>query len=408
MSGSDYNTSKCTNPYYDPWCTEYEHEGAYTELQVGPAPTQMHTFPIQANSTYEWSEWFKGYAADPTRIHGSNYTDAVESVNEWMNSSKGLDQNKFQEMDSFFETLATVAVKPENIINQGMAWGGLREQLTGKPLVPNGACPFTKPEYNEETRQWLDLFVNGTFSNTTLKLTPVNFEIDELWIEMLTNSMKKYKPTWLHHLFLGTYQLETGNVDDARLSFQASINIKPNVHAYRNLALFAPTANDAFDLFTSAWLSWKLLDPTIDPVVANLGKDLSSEIAVWLMLNQKYDELKIFLAGIQSYPLFLSKDRVLHATAAVHVHDGDWKSAETILISHCFPTYGSERSALIDLWWDCKLMEAVSKNGGLNLTKLETIQLRRKIGCDGDSTSSTVNSKCTRGPPNLGLQYGGF
>ena len=72
--------------------------------------------------------------------------------------------------------------------------------------------------------------------------------------------MKKYKPTWLHHLFLGTYQLETGNVDDARISFQASINLKPNVHAYRNLALFAPTANDAFDLFTSAWLSWKLLD----------------------------------------------------------------------------------------------------------------------------------------------------
>lgn len=63
MSASNYESDKCTAPYYDPWCEEYDHEGDYTELQVGPAPTQMHTFPVPAKSTYEWSEWFKGYQA---------------------------------------------------------------------------------------------------------------------------------------------------------------------------------------------------------------------------------------------------------------------------------------------------------------------------------------------------------
>ena len=37
MSASNYESDKCTAPYYDPWCEEYDHEGDYTELQVGPA-----------------------------------------------------------------------------------------------------------------------------------------------------------------------------------------------------------------------------------------------------------------------------------------------------------------------------------------------------------------------------------
>ena len=51
MSASDYENEKCEAPYYDPWCEHYKHEGRYTELQVGPAPTQMHTFPVAKNST---------------------------------------------------------------------------------------------------------------------------------------------------------------------------------------------------------------------------------------------------------------------------------------------------------------------------------------------------------------------
>jgi hypothetical protein len=38
----------------------------YTELQVGPAASQMHTFPIGPStadtlSEYQWTEWFKAW-----------------------------------------------------------------------------------------------------------------------------------------------------------------------------------------------------------------------------------------------------------------------------------------------------------------------------------------------------------
>ena len=32
---------KCA--HYDPWCSHFEHQGMYTELQVGPAASQLHT-----------------------------------------------------------------------------------------------------------------------------------------------------------------------------------------------------------------------------------------------------------------------------------------------------------------------------------------------------------------------------
>lgn len=341
------------------------------------------------------------------RIHGQNYSDAVESVNEWMRSSVGLNQEKFNEIDTFLKSLANVAPEAKNIISVGMPWGGLREKLTGRPLVVGGACPFLEPEFNEETRPWLELLNNGTFLNTTLHLTPVNFEIDEMWIIRLKESMQKHGPTWLHYLFLGTYQLEVGDAETARASFQSSLALFPSAHAYRNLAIFAPTADEAISLYKKAWETWEKLDNSTDSAVNDLGKDLANEFSAWLLVNERWSDLSDFLAKLKHLP-YLQKDRVLHARAALDIYNNEWKSAEAILTENCFPTYGSERSALIQLWWQAKQMEAVEKKGGKPLTKLETIHLRRKLGCDGDSTSTNIHSKCTRGSPNLGLEYGGF
>lgn len=289
----------------------------------------------------------------------------------------------------------------------GMPWGGLREQLTGERLVKNGGCPFPKPRYDTETRAWLDLLVNGTFSAETLALTPVTFEIDPLWVERLFHSMSEHGETWLHHLFIGTYQLEVGNPTAATASFEASLRLLPSVHGYRNLAIFADTVDAASALYQKAWDVWTSLDTKRDPSVEDLGKDLASEFAAWLMLNSRWLELKDFLAGIDRES-FLGKDRVLHARAALVIQSGDHKSALSILTGNCFPTYGGERQALIDLWWAAKRVEAVEMNGGKQLSKLQLVHLRRQLGCDGDSTDTTISSNCTRGPPNLGLRYGGF
>ena len=206
---------------------------------------------------------------------------------------------------------------------------------------------------------------------------------------------------------MGTYQLEIGDAGAAKASFDASLKLSPSVHAYRNLAIFAPSADAAAELYQKAWARWAKLDAGKDPAAEMLGKDLSSEMAAWLMLNSRWTELENFLSGIEN-KAFLSKDRVLHARAALAIELGDHATGLSILTRNCFPTYGSVRSMLIDLWWRAKLMEAVKANNGKNLTRLQTVHLRRQLGCDGDSTSSTILDPCTRGPPNLGLRYGGL
>ena len=382
MSASDYQNENCSAPYYDPWCEHYAHEGRYTELQVGPAPTQMHTFPVDANASYEWTEWFKGFQG--SEVHATDYSKAVDEVDAWIRSKEGLPEAKFKDVDAFFEGLAEMPVRPEDILEEGMPWGGLQEMLLALEygpeegdLVPFGACPFTTPAYTAETRQWLDLLVNGTFSKDTLSMaTPVTFMVDGLWVKRLEASARNFGETWLHGLFLGTVQLEMGNVDDARTSFERSIALQPSPHAYRNLATFAATEDDGAALYQKAWAEWEGLLETRRGqlggefvseemnIVENVGKDLSGEISAWLMLNQRWEELDDFIhskiANITPQSLakkYLGKDRVLHARAALALQakvGKGWKYAEEILSNNCFPTYGSERAALIGPMVGCQ------------------------------------------------------
>lgn len=50
-----------------------KRQGDYTELQTGPAPTQMQTFPLANNSVSEWTEWFKGFFAKEEDLRGKDY-----------------------------------------------------------------------------------------------------------------------------------------------------------------------------------------------------------------------------------------------------------------------------------------------------------------------------------------------
>ena len=58
-----------------------------------------------------------------------------------------------------------------------------------------------------ELTPWLELLANGTFSASTLKMTPTNFEVSDGWLAVLTKSLNEGPETWLHHLFLGTHAL---------------------------------------------------------------------------------------------------------------------------------------------------------------------------------------------------------
>ena len=202
---------------------------------------------------------------------------------------------------------------------------------------------------------------------------------------------------------------QVGNADGGRMHMKASMALQPNVPAARSLALLAPTRDAAHAAYMHAWAIWANLDGEIDPNKAQLGADLSGEIAAWLMGNARWDDLGDFLATLKSggaaTAAYLQKDRALHAQAALAVQRGDYTSALPILRGHCFPTYGNLRSELITLWHTAQEQKAVAHKGGVPLTIPERLAMRKRLWCDGDHTGGTLHSKCVVGPPNLGYAY---
>jgi hypothetical protein len=451
LSGTETDVEGCNPDAYDPWCPHIKHEGGYTELQVGPARTQMHTFPLPAAETstpsgtkgeeakegaaqsgasrtaklgaYEWTEWFKALQGDPKVLQGADYSKGLDAIDTWLKSADGVSDATVDQVDEVLKALADVTPTAEQIVSKGMPWGGLQQKLLAKLAKLSGAsdadaavaaalapgCPFPEPPITDETRPWLELLETGTFSNATLSSTPVNFEVSDGWVELLDRSVSAGHTTWLHYLFLATHALEVGNAELGRKHLERSMALRPSVHAARNLALLAPTLDSAAASYHTAWALWEKLDDTKDTNVPQLGADLSSEFSAWLMGNKRWDELDKFFKTLHASgsrtASFLIKDRVLHARAALAVERGDYKTALPILRGNCFPTYGNMRSYLIDLWYQAQVLKEVDAKGGASLTTVETLRLRKRLRCDGDNTGQKIDSKCVNGPPNLGYAY---
>ena len=67
----------------------------------------------------------------------------MREVDKWMESKDGMQQKELDDINKFMEKMADVVPEKHNIIYEGMPWGGLREKLVGKPIISNGATPFS-------------------------------------------------------------------------------------------------------------------------------------------------------------------------------------------------------------------------------------------------------------------------
>lgn len=105
-----------------------KRQGDYTELQVGPAPTQMQTFPLPKQSIREWTEWFKGFDGSNSVLRGSDYQAALGTIDTWMRSPEGMPKETSGDWDAFFAEHASD--EPSEILVMGQPWGALGEYVT--------------------------------------------------------------------------------------------------------------------------------------------------------------------------------------------------------------------------------------------------------------------------------------
>ena len=91
------------------------HEGAYTELQVGPARTQMHVFPLGAESSLEWTEHFKAWQADTEKMHAADYATPLAEVRAWRESPAGLPDAELAKVDEVLLYITEITSTPYSL-----------------------------------------------------------------------------------------------------------------------------------------------------------------------------------------------------------------------------------------------------------------------------------------------------
>jgi len=363
--------------------------GDYTELQTGPAPTQMQNFPVPKKSVIEWTEWFKGFYANETVVRGEDYNAALGEIDTWIRSENGMQTEKFKALDTFFQKYASVPVT--EMIVEGQPWGALEEMLLGQPLAPG--LTFTLPKDNTtitywEMQPWLELLTTGAFSAHTLNNLPISYQTTDRWMQLLQKSIDQQGMTWLHALHMGVMLTERGNIEEPRALFAKSMALKANPLAARNLAVLCTSQEDAWASYQQAW-SILHSDFTHDTQAYHrLTLNLITEISFFLQQNAWYDRMQWFIHEVVSnkYLKEVEIDAFVTMVIKDQLYQGKYEDALKELGSHCFPTYAKARSDLMAMWNQAVEGKA-AQEAGHKLTALERHRARMtspipdNIGC---------------------------
>lgn len=366
-------------------------EGDYTELQVGPAPTQMQNFPVPKNSVTQWTEWFKGFFANPAAIRSDNYDTALKTIENWIKSKEGMQKETVNDLDAFFDKYATV--DPQQVLVEGQPWGALEELLLGKQLVKG--LKFSLPTDKnslayKEAQPWVELLTDGKFSDSTLSKLPLSYQTTDRWLRVIEQTAVATGMTWLHALYLGIAYAERGAIEEPKKYFETSIELHPTPIAYRCLAVLQTTPEAAWPYYQQAWANLHTAHKSDSDAYQRLTYNLITEISFFLQQNLWYDEIGKFISDVRSnnYLKDYEVDAFVSMEIKYNIEQKAYTPAKESLSSHCFPTYAKARDDLMSMWNTVVMGEAEVKKGGA-LTTVEKHQAR-------------VQNKI---PENIGCQY---
>jgi len=337
-----------------------KRQGDYAELQVGPAPTQMQTFPVPPRSVRQWTEWFKSFQGDSATLMGEDYWAAVALVDQWIQSEEGMPREAVQDLDGFFEAHAT---RPASVLVRGQVWGALEELLLGAPLAPGLRFSLpTDPQslQFQEARPWVELVTHGTFSEHSLARLPLSYQTSDRWMALLQASAAKHGMTWLHALHLGICRAERGGLEEPLALLALSQQLKPNPVAARCLAVLQQSPEAAWEHFQEAWAAAVDLagDDLVPPSDAKLSTrqrvllNLVTELSFFLQQNLWFEQMALFAAEVDRGGFLFGHTLDAFETMKLKtlLHNEMFAEAIVLLKKNCFPTYAKARDDLMSMW----------------------------------------------------------
>ena len=401
--------------------TVNEWGGCFVELQIGVAPTQMHTFPLEGHSSHHHTEYWQlmdGLASEAgEKLYADDYKEAVDAVTDYINSPKGVNGQAWHDMDSFVRAVSEAplslggagaavhnasddAVAGVMLFNAS-AWGALDALLLPSIPVPQSVRFLQEPHTayaHEDTRPWAELLQQGTFSPATLAREPTTFVAggNALWLTKLVESGARQGWTWLHHLHVAFEAAERYDLPSAAHHFNASLALKRNPQALRGLAVTSVGAPTRRRFMEDAWqasLDVEASDPAAHSLRTNIASELSfilraqatdpatpaaTAAGLWAALAAKLKEFEAAFGLLDALGSTTAGDEFAVARASVALaHDGDPQGTLAVLRSHgVFAHYPHGlRVVLVGLWLSAQLKIAEAAKGS-PLTHIEQKRIK--------------------------------
>jgi hypothetical protein len=217
----------------------------YLEIQAGLATTQLEHLRLEGTAEISWAEAYVPIEADPGAVHGS-WTDALAEV-----AGAVARAVPDQELDSWHRWWrAEVAESPPRQMTAGSGAGEAELVVRGEDPDSLPGTPFGQP-LADGFRHLVELARSGQVDQDTAGADVLVPPITERWDAVL----ERAAGGWWGQLMLAIRAHAREDLEEARLSYLRSDQLKSTPWAARGLALLAGTRGDhvsAADLYARA------------------------------------------------------------------------------------------------------------------------------------------------------------
>lgn len=314
----------------------------YIELQAGLARTQMEYLSMPAGAEWSWLEGYGLMEADPDVVHGTDWTQAWQSVEDMLERLIPR-----AALDAEFERGADFVDRPPvELLQRGSGWGALerlRREASGEAPFCSEGLVFDAESLGEAQSPWLSLLHDGAFPAFKPDVEPHGLMVRAEWRALLEDAVSAGRgANWLAWLHLGVMRYYARDRDGARRAWEMSLEEADTPWAARNLAVLA-WEDGRFDEAVELYVAACRLRPSLLPLAVECGRTL-------IDVGRPRDWLGL-LAELPPSVRTVGRIGLLEAQAALAI--GDFESVQRIFSEK--PVVDDMREgekSLSHLWFD--------------------------------------------------------
>jgi len=312
---------------------------AYLEIQAGLAPSQVHGLPMPPQTTWDWTQAFGYVEADPARVHGVDWTDAVKAVDDALRAR--LPQPELAAVEAACRARADIP--PQKILHSASGWGALeilrQGRAKGKASAPPGLL-FPPDSLGHEQDKWISLLNEGALPEPAPEDAPGEWMVQTEWEALLDASPQH----WFTLLHLGVMRFERLDEAGAETAWQESIRLRPSAWAYRNLAILNLRRKNNEQARQYYELAWQLAQQSGRPPAALAVEYLEKlvETEQWSRGMQVYQALPSTVQAVE-------RVQILRGQFALAL--GDLETVRQVL-SYEYAGVREGETVLSDLWFE--------------------------------------------------------